>query len=403
MLLSALLVPTMAAAETSRLCDENVVPEPIALSYGDHTLDCALDEATDNDRFGFNGAVGDQIRVIVTGLTSAIDPWVQIFGPDGGLVAENHCVADRSGIHHTCSVATAATLDVNGLHSVSVRERGADGAGGYGLQLERVFPATTAATIRYDEAVAARVDPWGDHDFYRVPVAAGTRVEVRVTGKQSSVDPWFQVRDAASTLVVENHCVADRSGIHHNCSVASEVVVEAAGVWTFFVADAGADGVGDYEVSVNCIFGNCPNGPVIPPRPFAIEHPSDKTSGVQGVGGWRCGPHGVITAVFDDGQPVTLATFLRRSDTATVCGNAGLNGFFGIINYGLLGDGMHRVRFFEDGVQFAEQSFEVATLGDAYEPFAIGLSGVCIATNFPEPGRTTTARWDEGAQGFVLE
>jgi hypothetical protein len=227
-----------------------------------------------------------------------------------------------------------------------------------------------------------------------------------VTGKATSLDPWFQVRDQEGTQLVENWCAADRSGGHHSpCSVASELVAETDGVWTFFLADAGADGTGDYEVSFNCIVGNCPRSAVSPPthRLAQIEHPGDLASGVSGVGGWMCGPHGVITAVFDDGQPLVLATALPRGDTAAPCDNGGRNGFFGVFNYALLGAGRHRVRFFEDGVEFADREFEVGTLGRPYEPFARGLVGECVAADFPSAGKTTVARWSEAVQGFVLE
>jgi len=68
-------------------------------------------------------------------------------------------------------------------------------------------------------------------------------------------------------------------------------------------------------------------------------------------------------------------------------------------NWNLLGDGLHRVRAFADGTQFADVTFSVATLGTE---FLTGRSGGCTVSNFPQTGTNVSVRWEESLQNFVI-
>ena len=132
-----------------------------------------------------------------------------------------------------------------------------------------------------------------------------------------------------------------------------------------------------------------------------LEVPSNggRASGIGYISGWKCAPNDNLTAVIDGGAPIPLATGIRRSDTAAICGNDGRNGYITQINFSNLGDGLHTVSIRHNGTHFAGASFMVATFGT---PFLTGATGAFTLQNFPSSGRTARIQWNQGAQNFVV-
>ncbi len=75
------------------------------------------------------------------------------------------------------------------------------------------------------------------------------------------------------------------------------------------------------------------------------------------------------------------------------------NGFGLLYNWNLLGDGVHTVVAYADGVEFASTTVIVTTLGEA---FLRGVSDSYTLSDFPDPGTTRTLRWQEAQQNFVI-
>ena len=92
-----------------------------------------------------------------------------------------------------------------------------------------------------------------------------------------------------------------------------------------------------------------------------------------------------------------------RRDTAGVCADSN-SGFALLFNWNLLGDGTHTVRAFADGIEFDSATFTVTTLGDhPDQEFRRGLpSAPETVPDFPQAGQTTTLRWEEALQNFVI-
>lgn len=136
-------------------------------------------------------------------------------------------------------------------------------------------------------------------------------------------------------------------------------------------------------------------------RAATLEVPTSggDASGVGAFSGWKCPPNDDLTLVIDGGAPIPVASRVARGDTAGVCGNDGRNGFIAQFNFGLLGDGTHTAVVRQRGVAFASSTFNVTTFG---QPFLRGAAGTYQLPNFPQPGRTATIEWVEGAQNFVI-
>ena len=120
-------------------------------------------------------------------------------------------------------------------------------------------------------------------------------------------------------------------------------------------------------------------------------------SGIGLIRGWVCNAKKVEVQINDEPRQ-SVAYGTTRNDTAAVCGNAN-SGFGYTVNWNSLGDGTQRLRAFADEVQFADVQFTVTTLGVDY---LRGASGEYVLPNFPSAGKSSTLRWVEPQQNFVI-
>lgn len=121
-------------------------------------------------------------------------------------------------------------------------------------------------------------------------------------------------------------------------------------------------------------------------------------SGIGVIQGWACDANR-ITIKIDGGAHIIDAIYgVERSDTESVCGDQN-NGFGLVINWGLIGDGEHTVQALADGIEFGSARFPVQTFG---VPFLLHEAQDFRLSGFPETGRTTTVRWTQAQQNFVV-
>ena len=141
---------------------------------------------------------------------------------------------------------------------------------------------------------------------------------------------------------------------------------------------------------------------------FSLDIPSDgdALSGIGLISGWKCEADGEITIVFnpdedtvdEDHIPTTYGA--PRGDTSAVCGDDdGNNGFYALWNWAILGDGEHTAVAYDNGVEFARNTFTVTTAG---EEFLVGASKQVPVPDFPKPGETTLLEWNQSTQHFEM-
>lgn len=126
--------------------------------------------------------------------------------------------------------------------------------------------------------------------------------------------------------------------------------------------------------------------------------PGSFQSGIGVVSGWVCDAR-QITLVFDGVHTFPAAYGTARGDTQSTCGDTN-NGFGLLMNWNLLGKGQHTVQALRDGVEFANVTVTVTTLG---EEFLRGVSGQTVIDNFPQSGNEATLSWQESLQNFTIK
>ncbi|MBK8898020.1 MAG: PASTA domain-containing protein [Candidatus Competibacteraceae bacterium] len=141
-----------------------------------------------------------------------------------------------------------------------------------------------------------------------------------------------------------------------------------------------------------------------------LESPSQGSSesGIGLIRGWVCATSRVEVSI--DGGPLQVTAHgTDRPDTTGACGRAD-TGFGLTHNWNSTGQGVHNIRAFADGVEFANVNFAVTTLGG---DFLTGLLNTVRLLGFPGTGAAaahaggatepaTTVEWSEADQNFVI-
>ena len=133
----------------------------------------------------------------------------------------------------------------------------------------------------------------------------------------------------------------------------------------------------------------------------SLENPGPGVthSGIGVISGWKCSA-GELTVRFNGGAPIPLSYGSARADVrnAGACPRAEV-GFVALWNWGNLGDGQHTAVVYDDGREFARNTFRVVTTGEAFLPDA---EGQCVVPDFPAPGENALFTWTTGTQHLEL-
>lgn len=128
--------------------------------------------------------------------------------------------------------------------------------------------------------------------------------------------------------------------------------------------------------------------------------PNGDASGIGLVSGWTCaGAGAVVEVAFNGGARMRVPAGGARADTLATCGRSD-TGFGLLLNFNLLGTGSHSAQLFVNGsAAGGPVTFRVTTLGSE---FVRGAAATVDVPNFPVAGRTTTLRWQQASQNFVV-
>ena len=126
-------------------------------------------------------------------------------------------------------------------------------------------------------------------------------------------------------------------------------------------------------------------------------------SGLAAISGWVCEAEEIIIAL--NGEPFRAGYGTTRPDTIDDCGDID-NGFSLLWNWNRLGDGLHTVEAFADGVKFASTQVRVTTLGKEFLQGADGYFSTQMASIFggvfADGDKRIALKWVESLQNFVI-
>ena len=226
-----------------------------------------------------------------------------------------------------------------------------------------------------------------DVDYFRLDLPYAGVLTASTTGGLDTTGRLYQAQDAGAPLLV-----AEDRRLGRAFRLGEAV---APGVY-YLAVSAGGSIRGDYTLRVHY-------------TPAFVDNPGPDSpqSGVSVLSGWVCEADTVAIEFETTGaEPQTWvpATGTSRPDTAVACGPRTTDTGYGLLfNWNLLGDGEHTVRVLMDDVVLAEREITVTTLGEHPEQeFRRELSHTTEIADFPDKGETTTLRWQEARQNFMI-
>ena len=111
-----------------------------------------------------------------------------------------------------------------------------------------------------EHTVGCEVVPAADIDQFKYIGSSGGVIRFNILGQSNNFDARLEVRDPNGVVVLDNFCSANAI---NQCSFSNDLSPTETGTYTLAISDAGIDNPGNYQISLQCLFGMCPNTPVV--------------------------------------------------------------------------------------------------------------------------------------------
>ncbi len=230
-----------------------------------------ISPATDVDHYYFTGVAGTTIRFNVLGRTDGFDPAIEVRDPTGTRVLNGQsdgagCISAASFL--TCSFSVDLSPSVTGTYTVLLSDINNDESGAFQFSLWCVFgdcdndgdgiPDVRPKNLRYGESVTTdSVSPEVDGDLFTFMATPVDVIRFTVLGQTDGFDPAIQVRDPAGMRVLNGEadgagCTAAASFL--TCSFTVDLAPTLMGAYTVVLYDQGTDELGDYDLTLGCVF-----------------------------------------------------------------------------------------------------------------------------------------------------
>jgi len=264
------VLPGMAAASIiESAIDTSALSGRISLAYGDHTINSSIATGVEVDNYSFQGAAGDQIRMIISSSTFGFDPRIVLRDASGSILQTASCNGNPLRAAQ-CSTSLDQTLSSTGLYFLNLSDIGANEAGNYILSLYQYPPANNWDGIAYDTPLFEQLGHRGDMDFLAFNGAAGTGVKISLASSTFGLDPRLEVWDPSGNLMEDTWCNGNPLRATR-CSVVPELTLPETGIYKIGLSDVGWDEIGGYSIGVSCLYGDCPSAlPSAVPIPASI-------------------------------------------------------------------------------------------------------------------------------------
>ncbi|MBI3962443.1 MAG: DUF4384 domain-containing protein [Deinococcus sp.] len=157
------------------------------------TIGGALQLLEQRDRYTFSGTASQLVDLRLTAGEGTVDPFVQLYGPDGSLVEQND---NGAGAPH--ALLSSVRLPANGLYTMVVLSVRRDGLGSYELVLAPALPPTP---LVIGQPVLASSLSIGQRDRY---VFAAEKGDVLTVSLSSNLPAVLELRDAEGNLISDS-------------------------------------------------------------------------------------------------------------------------------------------------------------------------------------------------------
>ncbi|HZL35248.1 MAG TPA: dockerin type I domain-containing protein [Tepidisphaeraceae bacterium] len=239
----------LAVAPATQAADPDGDSGPIASGQ---TKAGTINWTGDLDVYTFTAAAGNTFDLSLgdAGATSQLQPYLQVFGPDGTRVGNTFNYATNTSVNVIYNVPSAD----GGTYTVVVQDAVGNHLGAYDLELA-VAPATQAPDSDGDggpivsgQTKAGTINRTGDLDVFTFTAAAGNTFDLSLGDPDaaSQLQPYLQVFGPNGTRVGNTFNYATNTSV----SVIYTVPSADGGTYTAVVQDAVGNHVGSYDLEL---------------------------------------------------------------------------------------------------------------------------------------------------------
>ncbi len=295
-------------------CDGAPVPDSNGpqLNYVLDTED-TIEALTDGDFYTFNATSGSTVILRGVTLTNNLDPHIEVRDPTGDLIVSG--AASGAGCNAStfaqCSFGFTLLPTMSGTYTVRISDNDSFNTGSYRISLLCVLGDCDGDNdglfdndreiLSYGVAVTDKgVSPGTEGDFYQFMGSSGDEIRITVTGQSNNFDPGIQVHDPDGVRIVSG--IAEGAGCNAStftqCSFSTTLFPTTTGVYSLMIIDDDAFNPGEYDISLECIFGTGPGFTCVDLEvpPFlcadncsAVDNPSQRDTDADGYGNY-CDP-----------------------------------------------------------------------------------------------------------------
>ena len=205
----------------------------IPLAFGDSVMG-TIEPSTELDMFTVNAQSGDLLTLLLNEKTAAIEPFVQIYNPDGTLLLSQ-------GGSATVFLDNVA-LEETGTYKILVADSAGDETGDYSLSLQRTNNPTNAIPLAFGDSVMGTIEPSTELDMFTVNAQSGDLLTLLLNEKTAAIEPFVQIYNPDGTLLLSQGGSAT--------VFLDNVALEETGTYKILVADSAGDETGDYSLSL---------------------------------------------------------------------------------------------------------------------------------------------------------
>jgi hypothetical protein len=206
----------------------------------DATLTTTIEAFADTDLHEFTGTIGEVVHITLSndgGTSGSFFPVWRLIAPDGTAAAV--CGTPSGAGGRDCS------LSVSGDYGVEVSDNDVNGAGAYGLHLQRLTAAQrcSAATLACDSPVAGTITAFSDTALHNFSGVAGEVVHITLSNNGGTSGSFFPVwRLIAASGSAATVCGTLSGAGGRDCTL------PAAGAYAVEVSDNDVNGAGAYTL-----------------------------------------------------------------------------------------------------------------------------------------------------------
>ncbi|MEM8908380.1 MAG: hypothetical protein AAGD05_11085, partial [Bacteroidota bacterium] len=201
------------------------------------TLSSSLSFLAELDAYSFTAIAGNHILVQMAKSNPSIESVVELYAPDGSLIASDAPAQGLAEIEVT-------SLPVDGDYLLVVKDEKGNDTGDYSLTFQVLNQDNCSEQFSCaNPSFTTDLELPGEVDLYAVKAEAGEVLNVRMRGVLNGVDSRLQLYSPAGAILIEDYA---------NGAMAEIVnwVVPQSGTYTIAASDRGGNDTGEYGISL---------------------------------------------------------------------------------------------------------------------------------------------------------